>query len=247
MPSRDNLQRLRSFPRAPPPNQDSSTVISNLPDHLVQLQQNILAYHIAHHPDPPARSAYGSEHAKSLKLVEAYVRPREEGGGATSGENACQSPGTAPNISPDDLLATTVCETQVEEGMLNVHGTLAGACATLLIDLSTFSSLFVLGTVTNIDPSGFSTSMHLVWHAPATCGMTLRLVATSLSLKPRLASARCEVFDKRTGALLVSATQVVSPVQAVVGASPARAARTPTKSGEANAPRGQAPAPRAKL
>ncbi|KAI8994105.1 hypothetical protein BD414DRAFT_521183 [Trametes punicea] len=202
----DKLQRLRSFPRAPAPNDDPSAVKSNLSEEAVRLHQNILAYHVAHHPDS---AVFGNNQAKGLKLVEVYVRPREEG---SSLEKKRQSPGTEKPRAAD-LEAVTVCEIVVEEGMLNVHGTLAGACAMLLVDIATFAPLFALGEVLDIDASGFSASANLVWHSPALRGMTLRFVSTSLSLKPRMGAARCEVYDKQTGRLLVSATQIISPIQ----------------------------------
>ncbi|KAI0366951.1 hypothetical protein BV20DRAFT_971261 [Pilatotrama ljubarskyi] len=212
MPPVDPLQRLRAFPRAPAPNDDSATVKSNLADGTVQLLQNILAYHVAHYTDS---KVFGNNHAKSLKLVEAYVVPRGEGGQSVQGEKLRQSlPGTdILKGKPDDLEALTVCEATVEEDMLNVYGTLSGACATLLIDIATFSALFALGVVAGTDPSGFSVSMNVAWHAPALRGTTLRFVSSSLSLKPRIASAKCEVYDKKTGRLLVSATQIISPIQ----------------------------------
>ncbi|KAI0323661.1 hypothetical protein GY45DRAFT_1219824, partial [Cubamyces sp. BRFM 1775] len=180
----DRLRRFRSFPKAPAPNDDIAAVKSNLPSDAVELQQNILAYHVAHHP---GSSVFGHDQAKGLKLVELYVRPRS---------------------SEDDDPAR-------KARMLNVHGTLAGPCLTLFLDVASFSALFALGTIVNMDPSGFSTSMNIVWHAPATRGMTLRFVNRSLSLTPRLGAARCEVYDKRTGRLLASATQIVSPIQAL--------------------------------
>ncbi|KAI0819179.1 hypothetical protein BC628DRAFT_1404185 [Trametes gibbosa] len=189
------LDRLRSFPRAPPPNHDSAAVKSNLPDEDVQLQQNILAYHVAHRPDS---TVFGHAQARNLKLTELFVRTRGEGVSRPSLQAQADSSRQRPEAekaqpSPDDLEAVTVCEFLVEEDMLNVHGVLSGACAMLLIDIGTFSALFALGAVVGIDPSGVSTSMNLVWHAPAFRGTTVRLVNTSLTLKPRMAAARCEV------------------------------------------------------
>ncbi|KAI9064661.1 hypothetical protein FKP32DRAFT_1685402 [Trametes sanguinea] len=214
MPPGDNLQRLRSFPRAPAPNSDASVVKSNLSKEEVELQQNILAYHVAHHPDS---AVFGNVQAKGLQLLEVYVRPRREEpreAPSASLEKTRQHPGTDALKRPDDLEAFTLCEAVVEEGMLNVHGTLAGACAMLLVDIATFSCLFALGTVVNIDPTGFTTSVNLVWHNAAMPGTVLRFVSTSLSLKPRMGVARCEVYDKATGRLLISGTQIITPIQA---------------------------------
>ncbi|KAI0629885.1 hypothetical protein C8Q77DRAFT_273489 [Trametes polyzona] len=220
MPSRDRLDRLLAFSRAPAPNDDSSAVKTNLPNSTVQLLQDILAHHIAHRPDS---DVFGHGQAKNLKLVEAFVRPRAQDQNATGSNPTRQVPEGKPDA--DGLEAVTVCEIPVEKDMLNVHGTLAGACTTLLIDLGTFSALFALGVVVGVDPTGFSASMNVVWHAPAVRGATLRLVNTSLALKPRMASARCEIYDQ-DGKLLVSATQIVSPIQGLRGAgTTANAAR----------------------
>ncbi|TBU39119.1 hypothetical protein BD309DRAFT_970375 [Dichomitus squalens] len=196
MPAAEGLRRLQSFSRAPPPNDDISIVKTNLTQDSVRLLQNILAYHVASHP---GSRVFGNEQGKGLKLVEASIRNRN---GVLSGDE-----------SLDDLEATTVCELVVDQSMLNVHGTFAGACAAHIIDIATFSPLFALATVTGSDPSGFSTSMNLVWHAPAVLGSTLRFVGTSLSCKAKFATARCEVYDKEKGTLIVSATHVVAPVR----------------------------------
>ncbi|KAI0655498.1 hypothetical protein C8Q70DRAFT_923490 [Cubamyces menziesii] len=178
----DKLRHLRSFPRAPAPNDNIAAVKSNLPDDLVELQQNILAYHVAHHP---GSSVFGHDQAKGLKLVELYVRSRSSEEDSVQKSRQSLPPGTE-NAKPstmkvkprtDDLEALTVCEVDVQDGkcpsstgrrMLNVHGTLAGPCLTLFLDVASFSALFALGTVVNMDPSGFSTSMNIVWHAAAT-------------------------------------------------------------------------------
>ncbi|KAI0718279.1 hypothetical protein C8T65DRAFT_737498 [Cerioporus squamosus] len=210
---RPAIDRLRAFPGAPAPNDDPSSVESNLAADEVRLCQNVLAYHIAHHPDS---RVFGHEQASGLKLTEVTVRPR----GAASGKG---KEGRAPR--PDDFEAVTVCELTVQEGMLNVHGTMAGPCAMLVIDLATFAPLFALSALTGVDASGFSTSMNIVWHAPAVSGMTLRFVGTTLSFKGRMASARCEVYDKERGTLIISATHVIAPVPGLPVAGGAAAAK----------------------
>ncbi|KAI0687233.1 hypothetical protein C8Q76DRAFT_299151 [Earliella scabrosa] len=212
-PVAGGLERLRSFPRAPAPNDNAKAVKSDLPEEHVVHCQNILAYHIAHHP---GSKVFGNGQAMGLKLVEMAIRDRRQE--PAPGENRPQK---APKA---DLEGMTICELAVEEDMLNVHGTLAGACAVLIIDLATFAPLFALSAVTGVDASGFSTTMNIVWHAPAMRGMTLRFVGTTLSSKGRTLSARCEVYDKRTGALLISATHVIAPVHGLpVGRVPDRA------------------------
>ncbi len=144
--SRPAIDRLRAFPAAPAPNDDPSKVKSNLAEDDVRLCQNVLAYHIAHHPDS---RVFGHEQASGLTMTEVTVNAR--GAAKEKGKE-----GKKPR--PDDFEAVTVCELTVQEGelspgvsiapgrmlmlavfvfsgMLNVHGTLAGPCAMLVIDL----------------------------------------------------------------------------------------------------------------
>ncbi|TFK86283.1 hypothetical protein K466DRAFT_646481 [Polyporus arcularius HHB13444] len=207
--SRPAIDCLRAFPAAPAPNDDPSKVKSNIAEDNVRLCQNVLAYHIAHHPDS---RVFGHEQASGLTMTEVTVNPR---GAGKEGKNP----------RPDDFEAVTVCELTVQEGMLNVHGTLAGPCAMLVIDLATFAPLFALSALTGVDASGFSTSMNIVWHAPAVAGMTLRFVGTTLSFRARMASARCEVYDKKKGTLIISATHVIAPVPGLPVAGGAAAAK----------------------
>ncbi|KAI1789383.1 hypothetical protein LXA43DRAFT_974315 [Ganoderma leucocontextum] len=198
----DGLKRLRSFPGAPAPNDDPTTVKTNLTEDAVRLLQNILAYHVA---DYPASKVFGHEQGKGLQLVEAFVRSR---GSDQDGDKA-----------QNHLEAVTVCELIVEDNMLNVHGTFAGACAVHMVDIATFSPLFALAMVTGFDPSGFSTSMNVIWHAPAFAGSTLRFVGTSLSCRTKMASAQCEVYDVEKETLIVSATHIIAPIHVRGGAA----------------------------
>ncbi|KAI0754956.1 hypothetical protein C8Q80DRAFT_1266487 [Daedaleopsis nitida] len=220
MPRPTGIDRLRAFPRAPAPNDDATAVKSNLSEDDVKLSQNILAYHVAH---SPGSKVFGSGPASGLKLDEVWVHRRNhsQSGGPTVGGTSDDGT-TSGQRRADELEGVIVCELTVTEEMLNVHGTLAGACAVLVIDFATFASLFALSAVTGVDPSGFSTSMTIVWHAPAVRGMTLRFVGTTLSFKGRVASARCEVYDKEKGTLLVSATHIVAPVQGLPVAGAAK-------------------------
>ena len=102
MPTANGLQRFRSLPRAPPPNNDASIVRTNLIQEDVCLLQNILAYHVASHP---GSRVFGNEQSTGLKLVEVSVGNRH--GGLSETENL------------DDLEATTVCELVVDHGELS--------------------------------------------------------------------------------------------------------------------------------
>ncbi|KAI0788223.1 hypothetical protein C8Q74DRAFT_1366981 [Fomes fomentarius] len=212
----DAIARLRAFPRAPAPNDDAAAVESNLSEADVVLCQNVLAYHVAHRL---GSKVFGNGQAKGLKMVAVHVKRRgSEDDGASEFEGSPASP-QSPKGSlsarkgvPDDLEAVTVCELMVEEEMLNVHGTFAGACAMLIVDFATFAPLFALSAVTGIDASGFSTAMNIVWHAPVVRGTTLKYVGTTLSFKGRTVSARCEVYDKKKGTLVISATHIIARV-----------------------------------
>ncbi|KAF8165862.1 hypothetical protein B0H34DRAFT_254120 [Crassisporium funariophilum] len=89
----------------------------------------------------------------------------------------------------------SIFEIMVGEDMCNVFGTLHGACAAYIVDPCSVSSLVTLGTFLGIDGTGVSQSMNLIWHSPVRMGTKLRVVATSMSMKGRVRSARCEVSE----------------------------------------------------
>ena len=103
-PAPDGLARLRSFPRAPAPNDNPAAVKSNLPEADVVLNQNILAHHVAHHPDS---AVFGNIQSGRLKLVELYVRDRHSGAAPPQDAAAAKSA---------SLEGMTVCELTVEKG-----------------------------------------------------------------------------------------------------------------------------------
>lgn len=105
--SRPAIDRLRAFPAAPAPNDDPSKVKSNLAEDDVRLCQNVLAYHIAHHPDS---RVFGHEQASGLTMTEVTVNAR--GAAKEKGKE-----GKKPR--PDDFEAVTVCELTVQEGELS--------------------------------------------------------------------------------------------------------------------------------
>ncbi|KAH9942590.1 hypothetical protein B0H21DRAFT_779999 [Amylocystis lapponica] len=182
------------FPTASPPNEDASGIIGNVSLDDKQLCANIMAYHVANYP---GSTVFGHNEAKGLKLVELWVK--KVGMGAESGSN------------PARIGAQTVIEISVEEGMLNVHGAFAGPCATLILDVATFCPIFVLSLLSGAYAAGVSMAMHTVWHAPAFLGTELRLVSTSLSVGGRISVSRCEIYDKKTKKMLISATQTIAP------------------------------------
>lgn len=110
-PGTGGIERLKAFPRAPAPNDDPTSVKSNLEPGDVELLQNILAYHVAHHPDS---KVFGNAQAAGLKLVEAFVR--SPGSGQTNDLGTTKGGSDFRGQRPDKLEAVTVCELTVEEG-----------------------------------------------------------------------------------------------------------------------------------
>ena len=93
----DPLTRIRSFPKAGPPNDDVSKVRGNFSDAEKQLNMNALAFYAG-----GGTSVYGSAQAKHLKLVEANLRQRKFG-----------PPGSS---DPYGYEAETIFEIEVEKG-----------------------------------------------------------------------------------------------------------------------------------
>ncbi|KAF9014375.1 hypothetical protein BDZ89DRAFT_1094738 [Hymenopellis radicata] len=132
-------------------------------------------------------TSYGHTIGRNLRLTEINVLGGEEG--------------------------ETVCEMEVSEDMCNVYGTLHGGCAAYLIDPCSVSSLVSLGFVTGRDGSGVSQSMNVIWHRPVLKGTRLRIISKTIFTDGRLRSASCEMRDKESNALYISAvhtTQAVS-------------------------------------
>lgn len=90
----DPLARLRSFPKAGPPNDDAAAVRGTATDEQKQLNMNALAHFVA-----AGTSVFGSEQAKDLRLVEANIRSRKVGSG-----------------NPDAIEAEAILEIEVQEG-----------------------------------------------------------------------------------------------------------------------------------
>jgi len=188
------LTRLLKFPKAPAPNNDPASIKGNLSFDQKQLLVNILAYHVAHYP---GSNVFAHDSAGKLKLVEANIRETDvptDGGTGTS-------------------VAETIHEVIVEEGMLNVHGTLAGPCAVNFLDFCTFSTMFCHGLISQRDASGLSTSMNIYWYAPAKRGATVRFIGTSVASEGRTTVCRAEAYDKETGRILMSMVHTIIPFE----------------------------------
>ncbi|KAI0071830.1 hypothetical protein K474DRAFT_1701368 [Panus rudis PR-1116 ss-1] len=198
----DPLAKIRSFPPAPPPNDDATAIRGNMSTEDKQLVANILAYHVRHYP---GSTAFAHDVMKDMKVVEVNVRDVSRGDAAPHKEAEC------------------VFEITVADGMLNIHDALHGGCAAHMMDYVTFSSLFALGISQRIDASGVSQTMNITWYAPAPRGTVLRFVSTTLSLGGRIESSRAEVYNKATGRLLISGTQTIAPVP--IGSKQGRTAK----------------------
>ncbi|KAI0092115.1 hypothetical protein BDY19DRAFT_579559 [Irpex rosettiformis] len=199
MTSGSMFSRNRLYPKAPEPNGDVSAVKGNCSDEQKQLNLNTLAF-FAGIGEP---SVFGYHVAANLKLVEMNVN------------RICISGSSAEASGEESVKAIqghTICEIEVQTGMLSRHGTLAGACLVHLLDITTFTALFTVGFATESDPTGASTAMDIRWHASALPGTILSIHSTTLNYKGRTVSSRAEVYDRRKGTLIASAVHTVAPL-----------------------------------
>lgn len=180
-PSFDPSPSCEAFYRAlpPAPCDDASKIAGNLSLDQKQLCANVLSYFIIE------GNAFGCEIGKRMRLVETNVLKSPEKGGPLRGR--------------------TVCEIQVEKDMCNIYGVLHGGCAAYMIDSCSSSSLVALGVVKGLDYSGMSQALNIIWHGPAPEGTKLKIVSTSVVVGGRVMTARCEIWDKDQGRVLVSA------------------------------------------
>ncbi|GJE87509.1 HotDog domain-containing protein [Phanerochaete sordida] len=205
--SPDPLARLRTLPKAGHPNEDVSTVRGNCTDDVNQLNVNALAYYAG-----AGTNVFGNEQARHIQLVEANVRRRRGG-----------PPGAWAEAHA--LEAETIYDVPVHDEMLNRGGhTVSGACVAHFIDICTCSALYALGCTLNQDIEGASQALEVKYHAPALLGMTLRIVATTLTIRGRVLTARAEVYDKATGKLLFSGVHTMTTTKGGHQAAAQRAA-----------------------
>lgn len=94
----NSIARLRSLPKAGPPNDDVSKVRGNCTDEVKQLNMNILA----HYAGVGASGVFGSKQAEELRLVEANLRHPRSGG--------------AISDNPSNQQAEAIYEIEVQEG-----------------------------------------------------------------------------------------------------------------------------------
>ncbi|TFK43961.1 hypothetical protein BDQ12DRAFT_675860 [Crucibulum laeve] len=147
---------------------DVSHIKGNLSDEEKRSAAKVLAYFVS-----TRDNSYGADVGQRLKFMEANVWDRE--GRAAYGE--------------------TVFEIVVEKDMCNVFGILHGACAAYIVDPCSVSALVILGHAVGADGTGVSQSMNLIWHQAVRSGAKLRVVSTSMFIRGRVRTARCELWD----------------------------------------------------
>lgn len=160
---------------------DPTQIQGNLSPEQKQLQANIFAFFID--GAGAAASGYGASLGKRVKYVSMNIEKVEGRGFQAEG----------------------VCEVTVTEDMVNVFKALHGGCSAYLIDLCSSAPLISLGIYEGNDMSGVSQSMNIIYHSSAKLGSELRIISNSISNQGKIRAARCEIRDKKTDALLVSA------------------------------------------
>jgi len=124
-----------------------------------------------------------------VRITEVSIRPKDE--------------------EPEKLESYVVCETVVEEDMVNGGGNIHGACSTYLIDICTSLPLSALSlTSGGSGLSGVSQVINTVYHSPARIGDLLRIVSTTLALGSRAMSVRCEIWNVPHHRLVASGVHI---------------------------------------
>lgn len=131
----------RTYPTAPAPNDDISSIKGNCTPEQKQCHANILAYYVG----ADDSKVFARNEVRDMKLVEINVNERKVGSEVDERDSKA-------------LEGQIVCEIVVKEGrgasvvllpyspysfpgMLNRHGTLAGACLAHILDMYVIPSL----------------------------------------------------------------------------------------------------------
>ncbi|KAF8841562.1 hypothetical protein BDN67DRAFT_1010497 [Paxillus ammoniavirescens] len=113
---------------------------------------------------------------------------------------------------PKKLEGRVVLETTVEGDMLNIQGTLHGACSALLIDSCSMMPIALLDLVTTGKADlGATQSIYILFHGPAMIGDRLRIVSTTITLGGRVQSSRCEIWNITHHRLVASGIHTKMP------------------------------------
>ncbi|KAI0068494.1 hypothetical protein BV25DRAFT_582 [Artomyces pyxidatus] len=104
---------------------------------------------------------------------------------------------------PSKKEARIVCESVVEENMLNIGRTLHGGFVALYIDVcGTFPLIALPGL------SGVTLNLNVSYHSPAKLGDKLRIITTTLSNGARVLSTRGEIWNITTKRLVASGVHI---------------------------------------
>jgi len=110
---------------------------------------------------------------------------------------------------PLKLEGKVTCEVEVTTDMCNERGVLAQGCLVTLLDEGTNLSMAVASAAEGSWQSvGVSQTINVFFHAPATIGVKLRLVHSSMASDSRINSARSEIWDATNHRLVASGTQL---------------------------------------
>jgi len=96
-----------------------------------------------------------------------------------------------------------VGEIAVTQAMTNGWGAMHGGCGSFLVAQMTQLLTHVY------DGIWTASNYSAIFHAPAVRGSTIRLVSTPISLGRRIMNLQCEVFDSKSGRLLITASLTV--------------------------------------
>jgi acyl-coenzyme A thioesterase 13 len=110
---------------------------------------------------------------------------------------------------PLKLEGKVTCEVDVTPDMCNERGVLAQGCIVTLLDEGTNLSMSVASAAEGrLEPGGVSQIINVLFHAPATVDVKLRLVHSSMASDSQTNSARSEIWDTTNHRLVASGTQL---------------------------------------
>jgi len=123
-----------------------------------------------------------------LKVTELEVHPKVE--------------------EPRKVEARVVFELEVAQDMVNGSGTLHGGCSAYLIDFCSSTAISLHCGHLGRWRQHVSSTMNVVYHAPAPLGVTLKIINTTMSVGARAMSVRTEIYDATNKRLVASGTHV---------------------------------------
>ncbi|KXN81848.1 hypothetical protein AN958_03617 [Leucoagaricus sp. SymC.cos] len=149
-----------------------------------------LAHTIFFHFIDAKGKSFGADVGRRLKFTEINISGFEDS--ALSGDSGLGL--GKKRQSGNKVSVETVFEMMVDRDMCNVHGTLHGGCAAYLVDPCSSAPLVVLGLLLELDGTGVSQSMNLIWHRPVHTGAKITIKSTSMYITGKVRTARCEIW-----------------------------------------------------